>query len=141
MKQIQNYKICFIAFTDARKSSSLISKDVFLCLEVRHFYFSEILILFHALKLISDWQYRSFCIELGRRGYRQGEPIGIDRETSIVWQKVFSQLWSEKTTKQEVADELHIPLVELESIVFGVFGYSSNRQESSNPASPLQAIR
>ena len=95
----------------------------------------------HALKLISDWQYRSFCIELGRRGYRQGEPVGIDRETSVVWQKVFSQLWSEKTTKQEVADELHIPLVELESIVFGLFGYSSKEHPSLRPVNPLQAIR
>ncbi len=65
----------------------------------------------------------------------------IQRETSIVWQKVFSQRWSEKTTKQEVADKLHIPLVELESIVFDIFGNLSVDHQSPEPASPLRAIR
>jgi Zn-dependent peptidase ImmA (M78 family) len=41
----------------------------------------------NSLKLLSDWQYKSICIELGKRGYRAGEPGGIDRETSVVWAK------------------------------------------------------
>ncbi|MEB4590134.1 XRE family transcriptional regulator [Candidatus Thiothrix sp. Deng01] len=95
----------------------------------------------HALKLISDWQYHAFCIELGRRGYRTGEPIGIKRETSVVWNKVFSQLWSEKVTKQEVADELSIPLVELENIVFGLFSATSAVPYNAEKSKFLQAVR
>ena len=52
------------------------------------------------------------CIELGRRGYRSGEPDGIQREQSVVWKKVFSQLWSERTTKNQIAKHLNLPLDE-----------------------------
>ena len=79
----------------------------------------------HALGLLTDWQYKSICIELGKRGYRSGEPDGINREVSIIWKKVFSQLWSEKTTKNEIAESLHLPLDELEGIVWGLAGIAS----------------
>lgn len=44
----------------------------------------------HALKLVSDWSYRSICIELAKRGFRTEEP-GSDLvpETSQVLRKVF----------------------------------------------------
>ena len=71
----------------------------------------------HALELLTDWQYKSICIELGKRGFRSGEPGGIEREESAIWRKVFTQLWIEKTTKAEIADALSIPLEELEGIV------------------------
>ena len=76
----------------------------------------------HALGLLSEWQYKSACIELGRRGFRSGEPGGIERETSRVWQKVLSQLWSERRTKSNIADRLHIPLDELEGLIWGLTG-------------------
>jgi Zn-dependent peptidase ImmA (M78 family) len=63
----------------------------------------------NSLKLLSDWQYKSICIELGKRGYRASEPGGIDRETSIIWRKVLTQLWSEKITKHDIANQLHLP--------------------------------
>jgi Zn-dependent peptidase ImmA (M78 family)/DNA-binding XRE family transcriptional regulator len=76
----------------------------------------------HTLRLISDWQYKSACIELGRRGFRSGEPGGIDRETSRVWQKVLIQLWAERKTKSDIAEALHIPLSELEGLLWGLAG-------------------
>ena len=74
------------------------------------------------LRLLSDWQYKSMCIELGKRGYRTGEPVGIDRETSAVWRKVLTQLWSERTSKNEIAKSLNLPLDEFESLVGGLSG-------------------
>ncbi len=74
----------------------------------------------HALHLLSDWQYKSTCIELGRRGYRTSEPGGIEHEKSAVWSKILSQLWSERVTKTEIASELCLPLDELEGLVWGV---------------------
>jgi Zn-dependent peptidase ImmA (M78 family) len=68
----------------------------------------------NALGLLSEWQYKSLCIELGKRGYRLGEPQGIERETSKIWRKVLSQLWTERTTKNDMAKSLHLPLDELE---------------------------
>lgn len=76
----------------------------------------------HSLGMISDWQYRSICIELGKMGYRNSEPEGVDRETSIVLAKVLGALWSKKLTKNEIAKDLSIPLEEVETLVFRLAG-------------------
>ena len=76
----------------------------------------------NSLRLLSDWQYKSICIELGRRGYRSAEPDGIERETSVVWRKVLSHLWSEKTTKNDIAANLNLPLDELEGLIWNLAG-------------------
>ncbi|HEX4695695.1 ImmA/IrrE family metallo-endopeptidase [Sphingomonas sp.] len=70
------------------------------------------------MKIIAtEHQYRSLCIDLSRRGYRSAEPNGVEREISTVWKQVFSALWSEKVTKDDVARELNIPIDELEGLV------------------------
>ncbi len=70
------------------------------------------------MKIVStEHHYRSLCIDLSRRGYRSGEPVGVDREISTVWKQVFSSLWNEKITKDDVAKELNIPIDELEGLV------------------------
>jgi Zn-dependent peptidase ImmA (M78 family)/DNA-binding XRE family transcriptional regulator len=74
----------------------------------------------NTLGLLTERQYKLICIELGRRGYRASEPDGIEREGSVVWNKVFSQLWAERTTKNAVADSLYLPLDELEGLVWGL---------------------
>jgi len=76
----------------------------------------------NSLGLLSDWQYKSICIKLGRRGYRSAEPIGIQRETSVIWHKVLSQLWLEKTTKNDIARSLNLPLDELEGLIWNLAG-------------------
>lgn len=76
----------------------------------------------NALGLLSEWQYKSLCIELGKRGYRSSEPVGIQRETSSIWRKVLGQLWSEKTTKNDIAADLHLPLDELEGLIWNLAG-------------------
>lgn len=78
----------------------------------------------HKLGAISDWQYKSACIELGKRGYRSREPDGIEREKSVVWTKIFSQLWSERLTKNDIAAALNLPLDELEGVLWGLAGQS-----------------
>ena len=72
----------------------------------------------HALGMLSEWQYKSICIELGKRGYRDGEPDGIQRETSLVWRKLLTQLWQERTTKNDIAVDLNLPLDELEGLIW-----------------------
>lgn len=88
----------------------------------------------NSLRLLSDWQYKSICIELGRRGYRTGEPVGIERETSSVWRKVLVQLWAEKTTKNDIADSLHLPLDELEGLIWNLAGV--DRRPSTDSPGP-----
>lgn len=82
----------------------------------------------HALGLLSDWQYKSACIELGRRGFRSGEPEGIKRETSRIWQKILTQLWTERRTKSEISERLNIPLDELDGLIWGSVG-TTNRPD------------
>lgn len=83
----------------------------------------------HSLKYLSDWNYRSLCIELGKRGYRSGEPDGIEREASTVLSKVLSALWSKRLTKADIAKDLSIPLEEIEALIFGL---SIERPEIEN---------
>lgn len=76
---------------------------------------------------ITSWQNRGFNIEINRRGFRENEPNGMDRETSAVWKQVFGSLWQDRITKATVAAQLHIPEDELENLVFGL---------NINPAAP-----
>lgn len=74
----------------------------------------------HQLNRLSDWQYKSICIDLSRRGYRSGEPDGIERETSVVWRKLLTLLWQEKVTREDIAKQLGIPLDELEGLIWSL---------------------
>lgn len=94
----------------------------------------------HDLGLLSEWQYKSACIELGRRGYRSGEPNGIERETSRVWQKILTQLWSERKTKTNIADALKIPLDELEALIWSLTDHSPVRPDKATARASIRLI-
>jgi Zn-dependent peptidase ImmA (M78 family)/transcriptional regulator with XRE-family HTH domain len=74
----------------------------------------------YEIGLSSDWHYRNASIELGRLGYRTGEPGGIQRESSQVFTKVFSALRAEGLTLAEVAKDLHMSTTDLNEAVFGL---------------------
>jgi Zn-dependent peptidase ImmA (M78 family)/transcriptional regulator with XRE-family HTH domain len=76
----------------------------------------------HKLGILSDWQYRMFCIQINQRGYRTEEPNGLPREESVIWKKVFTELWTDRISKSQVAADLHLPADELENLVFGLTG-------------------
>jgi Zn-dependent peptidase ImmA (M78 family)/DNA-binding XRE family transcriptional regulator len=76
----------------------------------------------HKLGILTDWQYRTFCIQINQRGYRTVEPNGLPREESVVWKKVFTELWSERISKRQIAADLHLPPDEIENLVFGLTG-------------------
>jgi len=88
----------------------------------------------HTLEIISDWQYRMFCIQASDHGYRTSEPFGVQREQSVVWQKVLTALWIERITKKEIAERLSVPTAEVENLLFGLAGNVSvtgEREKSS----------
>jgi len=76
----------------------------------------------HKLGILTDWQYRMFCIQINQRGYRTQEPNGLPREESVVWKMVFTALWNDKISKNQIASELHLPADELENLIFGLTG-------------------
>ena len=88
----------------------------------------------HALKLLTDWRYKSICIELGRRGYRTAERDGVERETSAIWKKVLAQLWAEGKTKSQIANDLHLPTNEVESLIWGLAGQVQKPERTGSRA-------
>ncbi len=91
------------------------------------------------LKILSEWQYRTFAIQATEAGYRKIEPFGLSRESSVVWQKVLTALWNERITKEDIARQLFMPTGEIENLLFGIVGF---RQEQSAIAMrpPLRLI-
>jgi len=73
---------------------------------------------FRALGLVTEWHNRSLWIEIGRRGFRKIEPDPAPRETSQILEKVLRGLWAEGVSKTHIADELSLPVEEIEEAVF-----------------------
>lgn len=89
----------------------------------------------HKLGIVREWQNRSLNIEISRRGYRREEPEGLERESSSLWPKIFTSLWQDKITRNEIAIELHIPQYELDSILL-----HKGNKGALNKNSPLYLI-
>jgi Zn-dependent peptidase ImmA (M78 family) len=75
----------------------------------------------HKLNILSDWQYRMYCIQINR-DFGKNEPNGLPPERSSVWQMVLTDLWKEGVTKNHVAAQLCIPPDEMENLLFGLTG-------------------
>lgn len=88
------------------------------------------------LEMITEWMYRSLCIDLGKMGYRSGEPDSVERERSVVWAKVLAALWSKRMTKAEISSDLYVPLEEIENLIFGLAAPGSTDQ----PRTPLRIV-
>lgn len=74
----------------------------------------------HALDLLSDWLYRTLCIEISQRGFRKKEPAEARRESSQVLAKVFAALREEGLSKHEIARQLGVHPSELDQLAFGL---------------------
>ena len=85
------------------------------------------------LNLLSEYNYKSLCIELTKLGYRSREPDGIDRETSKVWTQILSQMWREGRTKADIALELSLPLDEVDGLISGIAALSERPQSTVRP--------
>ena len=70
--------------------------------------------------MISEWTYRSLCIEISQKGFRKSEPNDYPHETSRIWEKVSSLLRSEGKGVIEIADQLDLPSDEVEKLLWGL---------------------
>jgi Zn-dependent peptidase ImmA (M78 family) len=75
----------------------------------------------HKLNLMTDWQYRTFCIRINQK-YGAEEPNAIPLERSSIWQMILTDLWKEGVTKANIAAQLAIPDDEMENLLFGLTG-------------------
>jgi Zn-dependent peptidase ImmA (M78 family)/transcriptional regulator with XRE-family HTH domain len=74
----------------------------------------------HDIGMLSDWHYRTTCMELGERGYRNGEPEDTIRETSQLLDKVFRMLRKKGVSRADIAAELHIGTDDINDFIFGL---------------------
>ncbi len=92
------------------------------------------------LKIFTDWQYRSMCMEVAE--YRKTEPDPAPRETSQVLAKVFDSLRASGVSKIAIAAELAIDVSELEQLIFGlVLKEGGSRFKSSGSGAHLRVVK
>ena len=73
------------------------------------------------LALITEWQYRSFSIELSRRGYMKKEPNPItQRETSKLLPMLFQALRDEGISRYDIAKDLNVFVEDIDTLVFNL---------------------
>lgn len=73
---------------------------------------------FNALGLVSEWNYRSLCIEIAKSGYRTNEPEPMEREISQLLTKVLDILRSRKQGRREIAESLCLSVDEINALTF-----------------------
>lgn len=74
----------------------------------------------HDIGMLSDWHYRTACMELGQRGYRSNEPTTSARETSQLLDKVFRLLRRRGIGRTDIASQLHLLTDDLNDFIFGL---------------------
>jgi Zn-dependent peptidase ImmA (M78 family)/transcriptional regulator with XRE-family HTH domain len=91
------------------------------------------------LGFLSEWQYRSLCVELSRRGFRSGEPGGLHSESSLVLTKVFNSLpKSSGGVVAKIADDLCLTPEELAHYLMGLVVLPLAGQSRQGRGTPTQ---
>lgn len=100
---------------------------------------------FHSLELVSEWNYRSLCIEIAKRGFRTNEPEPMDREISQLLNKVLNILQSRQQGRREIAESLSISVDEINALTFQLTSLSmvpgaAQGAPSSRPPPKLRLV-
>jgi len=74
----------------------------------------------HRVGVLTDWLYRSMCIELSGQGLRTHERESAEREGSLVLKKVFDAMRAQGRGLRDIAKDLRVPVDELHKLVFGL---------------------
>jgi len=101
----------------------------------------------NALELLTDWGYRSLCVELSKRGFRSREPGSqIPRESSQVLRKILAALRSDSLTPRRIGANFGLPLSEFNSYLAGLVvvsedGFGEGNATGIHARPSLQVIR
>lgn len=90
--------------------------------------------------MLTEWQYRSICIDLGKRGFRSGEPEGIARESSALWKMVLTELWNERKSLTHLADDLALPVGEVQMLLSGILPLAVPNEKSTSNGQPKLTV-
>ncbi|MFI3158235.1 MAG: XRE family transcriptional regulator [Methylococcaceae bacterium] len=97
------------------------------------------------LGLITEWHYRTLNIEMSKRGMLKREPEGIIKEKSQIIEKTLKSLWKEGITRKDIAQQLYLPIEEIDQLAF--IGLSIGNDDSSEfnilkkPKPELQIVK
>lgn len=96
----------------------------------------------HDMRKASEWAYRQNCAELAKRGFRSGEPDGLPRERSRVFDTVFPAIREKHNLHAEVADHLGITLDLLHQLTFAQIPVSitGDKQTASGEGPDLTLV-
>lgn len=83
----------------------------------------------HKAGRLSEWSYRGNYIALSQRYGRTDEPDPMPPETSQIWTKILTDLWSQGISISRIAKELHVPEKQLNDLLFGIAARQSVPQE------------
>jgi Zn-dependent peptidase ImmA (M78 family)/DNA-binding XRE family transcriptional regulator len=71
------------------------------------------------LQIITEWQYRSLMVEASAKGFRKNEPFPIEREKSLVIDKIFTILKEDGMKIAELAEKIGCyPVDEIAGLLF-----------------------
>jgi Zn-dependent peptidase ImmA (M78 family)/DNA-binding XRE family transcriptional regulator len=70
--------------------------------------------------LINDWQYRTWVVDLSKKGFRRGEPDGIRQEMSLFLRETIECAKGDGYSLRRIAAELKLPIRDLEMAVAGL---------------------
>lgn len=113
-------------------------KDI---VKAKHRWGVSVAALIYALRsaeVITEWQQRSYYIELNRNG-RENEPEPCAHETSQIWAKVLKALWAKGLTISRIAENIHIPEHEITKLLFNIAGPA--RAFEGRREGPLQVVQ
>lgn len=92
----------------------------------------------HRVGVLTEWLYRSMCIELSSQGQRTHERDSAEREGSLIMKKVFDALRVQGRGLRDIARDLRVPVEELHKLVFGLTSVSLG---AANPSPTRTAQR
>jgi Zn-dependent peptidase ImmA (M78 family)/transcriptional regulator with XRE-family HTH domain len=99
----------------------------------------------HKVGVLTEWLYRSLCIEISNRGMRRQEHDTAERETSLVFKKMFEAMKARGKGLRDIASDLRLPVEELHRLVFGLtavsLGATNPGARSTAPRGRLHLVR
>lgn len=98
----------------------------------------------NSLGLLTEWGYRSVCVELSKRGFRRSEPGSkLVHESSQILKKVLAALRDDGLTTARIASQFGLPPDELAAYLFGltVTVQNGGRATTASDRAQLRVVR
>lgn len=122
--QANDFASAFLMPRDSVLSAGLFGSNVEQVIRAKSKWHVAAMALAHRLNslgLVTEWGYRSLCVELSKRGFRRSEPGSqLRHESSQILGKVMTALRADGFTTRRIAAEIGLPASEFAAYLFGL---------------------